>query len=170
MVLPEVGDTTKDWKIRPASWDDLDTIVRFNAALAWESEGIRLDETVLRLGVEKVLRNRELGFYTVAHRGAEVIGQVSVTFEFSDWRNGLYWWIQSVYVPVQARRLGVFRGLYHHLEKQAIADPEVIGLRLYVEHENHHAQQTYANLGMVVESYKMFAKYPLPGRDNNIHL
>ncbi|MBY0459595.1 MAG: GNAT family N-acetyltransferase, partial [Gemmataceae bacterium] len=142
-----------DLTIRPATPADEDTVVRFNAALAWESEHKTLHEPTLRAGVRALLADRHKGFYTVAERGGRVVGQVLITFEWSDWRNGWYWWIQSVYVAEEARRGGVFRALYEHLRAQAQADPTVIGLRLYVETENARARRTYAQMGMEEEPY-----------------
>ncbi|MFO0852582.1 MAG: GNAT family N-acetyltransferase [Gemmataceae bacterium] len=101
-----------DLTIRRATPADAATVARFNAALAWESEGKRLTPEVLARGVGKVLADPAKGFYTLAERGGEVVGQVMVTFEWSDWRDGWYWWIQSVYVVEAARRGGVFRALF----------------------------------------------------------
>ncbi len=150
--------------IRRAAAGDLDVIARFNAALAWESEGKALDDAVLRRGVRAVLADPHKGFYTLAERGGEVVGQVLVTFEWSDWRDGWYWWVQSVYVREDARRGGVFRALFEHLRAQAVADPAVIGLRLYVERDNRRAQETYRALGMTDEPYFLMGLYPLPGK------
>ncbi len=155
-------------QIRPATVADVENIVAFNAALAWESEGKRLDETVLRPGVQAVLDDAAKGFYVIAEREGEVVGQSSITFEWSDWRNGWYWWIQSVYVVEQARRQGVFSAIYSHLEERARADAHVIGIRLYVEKENHRAQQTYAALGLEDEGYLLMGRYPLPGRETRV--
>jgi ribosomal protein S18 acetylase RimI-like enzyme len=154
-----------DLTIRPATPADEDTVVRFNAALAWESEGKTLHEPTLRAGVRALLADRHKGFYTVAERGEAVVGQVLITFEWSDWRNGWYWWIQSVYVAAEARRGGVFRALYDHLKAAAQADPTVIGLRLYVETDNARARRTYAQMGMEEEPYLLMGVYPLPGRE-----
>ncbi len=154
-----------DLTIRPATPADEDTVVRFNAALAWESEYKTLHEPTLRAGVRALLADRHKGFYTLAERGGAVVGQVLITFEWSDWRNGWYWWIQSVYVAAEARRGGVFRALYDHLKAAALADPTVIGLRLYVETDNARARRTYAELGMEEEPYLLMGLYPLPGRE-----
>lgn len=154
--------------IRRATLADVDTLVRFNAALAWESEHKQLDEQVLRVGVQAVFADPARGFYTVAERDGEVVGQVMVTFEWSDWRNGWFWWIQSVYVREDARRGGVFRSLFAEVQRQAEADPGVIGLRLYMEKENHRAHQTYHALGMVETTYFVHELYPLPGRPTRI--
>ena len=120
--------------VRRATPADEDAVVRFNAALAAQSEGKALHEPTLRAGVRAGLADPHKGFYTVAERGGEVVGQVLVTFEWSDWRNGWYWWVQSVYVRPDARRAGVFRALFDHLRAAAAADPTVIGLRLYVRY------------------------------------
>ena len=151
--------------IRRATAADADTIARFNAALAWESEHKRLDPDVLAAGVRAVLADPHKGFYTLAERAGAAVGQTLVTFEWSDWRNGWYWWVQSVYVRPDARREGVFRALFEHLRAAAAADPTVIGLRLYVEHDNERARKTYAALGMVDEPYSLMGIYPLPGRE-----
>jgi GNAT superfamily N-acetyltransferase len=155
--------------IRRAAATDLDVLVAFNAALAWETEHKRLRPDVLAAGVRAVFADPARGFYTLALNDAgEVVGQMMVTFEWSDWRNGWFWWVQSVYVREDARRGGVFRALYRAIEQQAAADPGVIGLRLYVERENARARATYAALGMTETSYGMMEEYPLPGRANEI--
>jgi ribosomal protein S18 acetylase RimI-like enzyme len=142
--------------------------VAYNAALAWETEHKRLDEAVLLRGVRAVFADPAKGFYTVAERAGEVVGQVAVTFEWSDWRNGWFWWVQSVYVRADARRGGVFRALFEELLRQAAADPAVIGMRLYVERDNVKAQQTYRSLGMGDMPYLMHEIYPLPGREGHV--
>lgn len=91
-----------------------------------------------------------------------------MTFEWSDWRNGWFWWIQSVYVEPDSRRHGVFRALFEHVRQRAMENPEVIGLRLYVEHENARARAVYASLGMTEEPYGLFGLYPFPGRTSSL--
>lgn len=150
--------------IRRAELNDAATIQAFNKAIAWETEQKQLDDNVLSLGVRAVFSDSAKGFYTVAERAGELVGQALITYEFSDWRNGWYWWVQSVYVRTDARRSGVFRALFEHLKREATADASVIGLRLYVERENQRAQETYAALGMEEEQYHLFGLYPLPGR------
>jgi len=154
--------------IRRATPADENLLVSYNAALAWESEHKRLDEAVLRAGVRAAFADPGKGFYVVAELGGEVVGQSGVTFEWSDWRNGWYWWVQSVYVRPDARRQGVFSALYRHLEAEATADPAVIGIRLYVERENTRAQTTYRALGLVDEGYFLMGRYPLPGRGSHV--
>lgn len=147
--------------IRRALRGDASVIVEFNRLLAEESEGKTLDLALLRLGVEAGLADPNKALYFVAEDGGVVLGQMMVTFEWSDWRNGWFWWIQSVYVSPEARRRGVFRALYEHVAQTARQDATVIGLRLYVEKENHAAQQTYLRMGMEWTGYQMLEKYPL---------
>jgi Acetyltransferases len=144
--------------IRQGTIQDLDTLVDFNAAMAFETEGLILDRERLRCGVKAVLSDPSRGFYWVAEVEGRVVGQMMITFEWSDWRNGTFWWIQSVYVSPEHRRRGVFRALYEHVEKQARDLPGVCGLRLYVEGGNAKAQRTYASLGMQRTSYQIFEK------------
>jgi ribosomal protein S18 acetylase RimI-like enzyme len=150
--------------IRRATLDDADVVAEFNRRLAWESEQITLEPATLAAGVREVLKDPNKGFYSLAVLAGEIVGQTLITFEWSDWRNGWFWWIQSVYVREDARRGGVFRSLYRHLQDQATADPTVIGLRLYVEQHNERAKKTYRSLGMIDTLYGMLEIYPLPGR------
>jgi GNAT superfamily N-acetyltransferase len=147
--------------VRAAAPGDAMRVVEFNRLLAEETEGKRLDRTVLTAGVAAVLADPVKGLYFLAEEHGEVLGQIGLTFEFSDWRNGWMWWIQSVYVRPEARRRGVFRALFNHVYEAAQRDPEVIGLRLYVEHANHVAQRTYERLGMTPTGYFVLEKYPL---------
>ena len=159
---------TMSLRIRRATPDDADILVMYNAALAYESEGKVLVPDVLYAGVRAALADPAKGFYVLAEQGDDPVGQTGITFEWSDWRNGWYWWIQSVYVREDYRRRGVFTAIYRHLEAEAMADPSVIGLRLYVENENHRAKATYQKLGLVDESYSLMGRYPLPGRPGHI--
>lgn len=154
--------------VRPAEAADLPALIHGNGALAWETERKTLDAATLRLGIENVLNDRHKGFYTVAEYDGRIVGHLLITFEYSDWRNGFYWWIQSVYVWPEHRRAGVFRAIFEHVQSLALADPGVIGLRLYVERDNDRAQKTYSALGLVEEPYFLFGLYPLPGREGKI--
>ena len=147
--------------IRHATPADAAVVVEFNRRLALESEGKTLDLAVLTAGVTAGLADAARGRYFLAEADGEVVGQMMITFEWSDWRNGWFWWIQSVYVRADARRRGVFRRLYEHVRQLASQSPDVIGLRLYVERDNHPAQQTYAQLGMETTGYLVLEKYPL---------
>src|SRR5262245_51786651 len=143
-------------RIRPAYPREIATLVEFNRAMAQETEGRELDLARLRAGVEAVFAEPSRGTYYVALRGEEALGGLLVTSEWSDWRNGVFWWIQSVYVVPSARRQGVFRQLYQHVLERARGNPEVCGLRLYVDHENHGAQEVYRQLGMHAARYRFF--------------
>jgi GNAT superfamily N-acetyltransferase len=143
-------------RIRLADVADAADIVRFNAAMAIETEHRKLDEAVLRAGVEAALADARHGFYLVAESAGRVVACLLITYEWSDWRNGQWWWLQSVYVPEQFRRCGIFRALYAEAERRARATPGVIGLRLYVERENVNAQSTYARLGMHDSGYRLY--------------
>ena len=123
--------------------------------MALETERKTLDRGVLRKGVEAVFADARRGFYLVAERNAAQVGCLLVTFEWSDWRNGDWWWIQSVYVIEGARRRGVFRSLYAEVERRARAAEGVVGLRLYVERENAPALATYVALGMKDAGYRI---------------
>ena len=148
--------------IRPATAADLDHLVAWNAAMAAETEHKTLDPAVLRKGVQAVLDEPCRGFYLVAERDGQAVGSLLVTYEWSDWRNGDFYWIQSVYVAPAARRSGVFRTLYAAVEQRA-REAGAVGMRLYVELENHRAQATYEGLGMHRCAYHMYEIALQPG-------
>ena len=168
--MTPTGEATMELAIRPASTADLPALLHGNGALAWETERKKLDAPTLSLGVEHVLNDAHKGFYTVAETDDRVVGHMLVTFEYSDWRNGWYWWIQSVYVWPEFRRAGVFRRLFEHVKALALAEPTVIGLRLYVERDNERAQKTYVSLGLEEEPYFLYGQYPLRGRVGKIEV
>jgi len=143
-------------QIRRATRADTQIIAAHNIAMAHETENVALDATRVRLGVEAVLGDPAKGFYNVATVDSNVIGQLMVTFEWSDWRNGNFWWIQSVYVSPEHRRRGVYRGLYQHLLAEAQARPDVCGVRLYVSKDNRAARQAYERLAMSPAHYEMY--------------
>jgi GNAT superfamily N-acetyltransferase len=147
--------------LRRAMLTDAPTIVEFNRRLAWESEQLELDPRLITPGVDAVLRDAAKGFYTVAEHNGEVVGQTLITTEWSDWRNGWFWWIQSVYVREDARRGGVFKALFEKLRAEALAEPSVIGIRLYLNTENERARKTYRSLNMTDTHYGMMEIYPL---------
>ena len=142
--------------IRRAVPADADTIIAFNSAMAEETEGRSLPADVIRRGVRRLLADPALGVYYVAERGGSMVGQLLITFEFSDWRDGVFWWIQSVYVAARARRTGVYRALHEHVEREARAAGDVCGLRLYADHKNAGAQAVYRRLGMRASNYVMY--------------
>ena len=144
--------------IRNATRDDVAFLADCNLAMAWESEEKRLDRDVLTRGIVAVFDHPERGFYVVAEREGKRAGSLLITHEWSDWRNGGWWWIQSVYVMPDARRGGVFSTMYREIESRARTTTGVIGLRLYVEKENTGAQKTYEALGMEPAYYSLYQR------------
>jgi ribosomal protein S18 acetylase RimI-like enzyme len=142
-----------DFRIRKAAPGDLQTIVRYNQCLASETEGRRLDETTLTAGVQRVLEDPSKGQYFVAEVDGQVVGQMMYTREWSDWRNGDLLWLQSVYVHADHRGQGVFGRLLRQLQDIAESNPDVAGLRLYVENDNTTAQGTYVKHGFDMPGY-----------------
>jgi GNAT superfamily N-acetyltransferase len=142
--------------IRSSTPADAERIAEHNAALAHETENVQLDPERLRLGVDAVLRDPAKGFYTVAEANGQVVGQMMVTFEWSDWRNATFWWVQSVYVQPEYRKQGVYRRIYEHVLREAKSRNDVCGVRLYVDKENRTAQQVYERLGLNPAQYAMY--------------
>jgi len=142
--------------IRRATRRDAQDLIAFNRAMALETEGKDLWPHVIGAGVRNLLRRPDSGFYSVAELGGEVIGALMVTKEWSDWRNGDFWWIQSVYVRPEHRRRGVYRRMYAHLRRLAAASRAVVGFRLYVERNNRRAQTTYRASGMERTHYLVY--------------
>lgn len=146
-------------RVRAAGAADLGPLVRFNRAMAVETEAKDLDEEVLRRGVEAALGDRSRGRYWVAEdlsASGAVVGGLLVTREWSDWRNAWFWWIQSVFVDAECRGRGVYRALYEAVQREAKSAGDVCGIRLYVERENGVAQAVYERLGMSRTVYDMY--------------
>ena len=144
--------------IRSASPDDISDIAQFNIAMAQETEESQLDPETIQYGVSGVIQNHAHGFYLIAERDQVAVGSLLITFEWSDWRNGTLWWIQSVYVKPEHRRTGVFKALYDAVIARARAAKSVRGIRLYVEQENLDAQSVYQKLSMQKTPYQMFER------------
>lgn len=146
--------------VRSAEPDDLNTLVRFSAAMALETEGRRLNQGRLRKGIAAVLDSPARGFYKVAeagHRSSRgVVGQLLITFEWSDWRNATFWWIQSVFVDPAWRRQGVYRALHQAVLDEASHRGGICGVRLYVEGDNAVAKSVYKKVGLSASSYHVF--------------
>jgi len=147
---------SSDFTVRTATSDDIDTLARFNEAMAQETEDKALDPDTVRAGVEAMFDDPTRGFYLVAVRDETVVGSLMITTEWSDWRNGVFWWIQSVYVRPEARRTGVYTALHRAVRKRARATEDVCGLRLYVERGNEAARETYETRGMTATSYRLY--------------
>ena len=144
--------------IREANSDDIEIICEFNIRLAAETEGVALDPERLRAGVCRVLDDAGRGRYFLAEIDGRVMGQTSNTFEWSDWRNGWFWWLQSVYVRPEARGQGVFFVLFEYIESNAREAGDVCGIRLYVDRDNDAARQVYDRLGFSASPYRMREK------------
>ena len=143
--------------IREAEYPDVAILKLFNQNMALETEGKRLDGQVLEKGIKEFLENDRHGFYLIAESpDQKVVASLAITYEWSDWRNGLFWWIQSVYVKEAFRRKGVFSKLYEAVKMRAKKEPNVCGIRLYVEQSNKSAQATYLSLGMKKSDYQMW--------------
>ena len=147
---------TSSLDIRTASAPDAATIADFNAAMALESEAVTLDRATLLAGVEAALSDANKAFYLLAEVDGNPVGQLMVTTEWSDWRNGWIWWIQSVYVILECRRQGVYRRLYRRLQEMAAARGDIRGMRLYVMRDNAVAKRTYESLGMSHSHYDLY--------------
>lgn len=141
--------------VRAATVADAEFIVRGNASMALETEGLSLDLDRLRDGVHALFEDASRGFYFIAEVEGRRAGQMMITFEWSDWRNANFWWIQSVWVDPAFRRRGVFTALYREAEARAKREG-ICGLRLYVEANNRQAAETYTKLGMQRTVYEMF--------------
>lgn len=157
-------------KIRRASLRDAAALIAFNSAMAHETESKVLMPHVIGAGVRHLLRHPDSGFYLVAESGGEVVAGLMITTEWSDWRNGEFWWIQSVYVGAKYRRQGVYRRLYRYVQVLAARKRGVCGFRLYVEQSNRRAQATYRDSGMkrthylVYEDLKPSVRFFTPAR------
>lgn len=143
-------------RIREAQLGDAPVIAEYNTRLARETEGRELPAAMLLAGVRALLEDPSKGLYFVAEEAGQVVGQVMITFEWSDWRNGMFWWLQSVYVREEFRGQGVFRDLFEHVRQLAGQQAGVCGLRLYVERENERAKAVYERQGMTNAGYEVF--------------
>jgi GNAT superfamily N-acetyltransferase len=142
-------------QVRLAGPEHVNILVDFNLAMALETENLELDAGVVRSGVDAVLSGKDLGFYIVAEYTGRPVGGLLITYEWSDWRNANFWWIQSVYVSPTYRKLGVYRAMHRYVTLEARRGG-ACGLRLYVDKDNDAAQQVYASMRMREARYDMF--------------
>ena len=143
--------------VRKAVAADAVSLIEFNQKMALETEGKELNAEVLSRGVTAVFADPNKGFYVVAEDAASIVGGLMVTYEWSDWRDKWFWWIQSVYIVPEARGRGIYRKMYDFVKEQAAKNAEpVCGFRLYVEHANTNAQKVYEKVGMRNSIYFMY--------------
>jgi GNAT superfamily N-acetyltransferase len=145
-----------DLIIRRARTEDARVLIDNNIAMALETESRDIDPITAKEGVHAVIKDAAKGFYVVAVQTGEVVGQCMITLEWSDWRNGDFWWIQSVYVRPELRGRGIFSKIYQHVLEEARRRVEVVGLRLYVERGNRPAKEIYSHLGIKPSHYEMY--------------
>lgn len=148
--------STTPFTIRRGDASDVTALAAFQEAMAVESEGKVLDRTTLEAGIRGLLDRPTAGWYLLAVQDENRLGSLMITPEWSDWRCGWWWWVQSVYVAPSGRRRGVYSALYNHVCAEARAAGDVVGVRLYVERENTAAIRTYEKLGMARSPYLMF--------------
>ncbi len=156
LPFPKLRSININLNIRPAAPPDAALIADFNQRLAAETEQLQLDPACITSGVSALLNDASKGIYFVAEVSGRVVGQVMITYEWSDWRNGMIWWLQSVYVEKQFRNQGVFRALFRHVENLARQRAGVCGLRLYMHKDNARARASYERLGMSHTHYEVF--------------
>ena len=142
--------------IRLAELSDANALVEFNQAMALETEGKRLEDEKISSGVAAVFGDPNKGFYVVAEDNDRIVGGLMVTYEWSDWRDAWFWWIQSVYILPEARGQSLYRRMYEFVKARAAAAGNVCGFRLYVENDNDHAKAVYDNVGMEASHYLMY--------------
>ncbi len=142
--------------VKEASPEDQEMIIGFQIDMAWETEKVKLDENTIRLGVQNVFKNPNLGRYYVAKANNLIVASLLITYEWSDWRNSIVLWIQSVYVIPKYRKRGVFRKMYENIKQQVERDNEIAGIRLYMVHNNRIAAHVYEKLGMDGNRYRLF--------------
>jgi GNAT superfamily N-acetyltransferase len=150
--------------VRPATPEDVETLTEFGLAMAWETERRALDRSRLRQGIQSVIEQSERGLYFVATLRQEeqadtvTVGQLLITYEWSDWRNAQFWWIQSVFVHPTWRRKGIYRRMHQTITDLAHRRADVCGIRLYVEENNRMAKHVYGRVGLVPSHYEVYEK------------
>jgi ribosomal protein S18 acetylase RimI-like enzyme len=142
--------------VREATEDDIPSLLDFQLKMALETENITLEISSLTLGVHRLFKDSAKGRYYVAEKNGEIVGCLMTTYEWSDWRNGTVLWIQSVYVAKEYRGQGVYKEMYNYIKQQVETDPDLRGIRLYVDKTNEQAQWTYTKIGMNGEHYTVY--------------
>lgn len=149
-------DPENELLIRKASPDEYSIIASFQISMAQETENLVLQPDTVENGVKAVLADRSKGQYYLAETGGEVVASLMITTEWSDWRNGTVWWIQSVYILPEFRGNRIFSAMYAFLKKQVEENPGILGLRLYVDRRNHHARRVYESVGLNGQHYTTY--------------
>ncbi|MFZ6013253.1 MAG: GNAT family N-acetyltransferase [Bacteroidota bacterium] len=144
--------------IRPATTKDIPVLIDFQQRLALETESVTLDANILQRGMQALFDDPSKGVYFVAEHSGKIVGCHMITYEWSDWRNGMVWWLQSVYVTAEQRKHGVFKKMFDNLVNMINQDPSVVGLRLYVDKTNVRAQSVYTAMGMNGDHYTVFER------------
>ena len=142
--------------VREANNADVNTIVKYQLAMAMETESLELDKDILKLGVDAVLKDPSKARYFIAEKDGKSAGMLMITLEWSDWRNGWVWWIQSVYTAPEYRGQGVYKQLYEHIKSLVTVSDNIRGIRLYVDNRNLTAQKVYKSLGMNGDHYTTY--------------
>ncbi len=142
--------------IRQASPADVNSIVAFQLEMAQETENRVLNPAVVDKGVASVLHDSGRGQYFIAELNGQVVGSLLITYEWSDWRNAYFWWIQSVYIDPTSRRRGIYSAMHNHILCMARSDRSVCGVRLYVDQMNKAGKATYSSLGMRKSRYDLY--------------
>jgi len=155
-VLSPKNIKMSETKIRRATIEDISTIVDFNEAMALETEGKILESPILSSGVNAVFQDPKNGFYIVCELDQTVRASLMITYEWSDWRNGMYLWIQSVFVDKEYRQQGLYTIMYDYVKNLVVKESKFVGVRLYVDEENLNAQEVYTRLGMKKSNYHLF--------------
>jgi ribosomal protein S18 acetylase RimI-like enzyme len=143
-------------RIRFGRLNDAEKLAEFNKAMAFESEGYNLDFQTVLSGIKNLMLQTELGFYLIAETDNGIVGTLMITYEWTDWRDGLFWWIQSVYVVPEMRNKGVYKALYQKVKELAASDKRVRGFRLYVDKDNERAIEVYKKMGMTETNYLLY--------------
>jgi len=154
--LQDTNDPSVPIHVREAVREDIPVIADYNQALARETESLKLDPKVLRSGVERAFDHQHLCWYFIAEVDGKAVGQTLITYEWSDWRDGVIWWMQSVYVHPDYRKRGVFQSIYKHIESLAQKDSQARAIRLYVKEGNHHGMNAYRRAGMADSGYVVY--------------
>jgi len=146
----------ENFRIRFGRLNDADKLAVFNKAMAFETEGYNLDFQTVLSGIKNLMLQTELGFYLIAETDDGLVGTLMITYEWTDWRDGLFWWIQSVYVVPEMRNKGVYKALYQKVKELAASDKRVRGFRLYVDKDNERAIEVYKKMGMTETNYLLY--------------